>query len=126
MGTFARLGSLRFIITTLTTISAAQIGLVAFDNLIDYHTNYAFVQHVLAMDTTFRSPLVMWRAITNPTVVTSGYLLIIAWESLTAIILVAAVGAWLWDSDGARTLSSLIIHLPDAAVAQTDQPPGKL
>jgi predicted small integral membrane protein len=27
--------------------------LVAFDNLTDYDTNYAFVRHVLSMDTTF-------------------------------------------------------------------------
>jgi predicted small integral membrane protein len=27
-------------------------GLVTFDNLIDYETNYAFVRHVLSMDTT--------------------------------------------------------------------------
>ena len=34
-----------------------QIGLfallVAYDNVVDYGTNYAFVRHVLTMDTTF-------------------------------------------------------------------------
>ena len=31
---------------------ALLAGLVTFDNLIDYETNYAFVRHVLSMDTT--------------------------------------------------------------------------
>ena len=30
---------------------ALLAGLVTFDNLIDYETNYAFVRHVLSMDT---------------------------------------------------------------------------
>ena len=31
-------------------------SLVTFGNLTDYHTNFLFVQHVLSMDTIFRSP----------------------------------------------------------------------
>ena len=33
--------------------SAAAALLVAYDNIVDYGSNWAFVQHVLAMDTVF-------------------------------------------------------------------------
>jgi predicted small integral membrane protein len=42
--------------------------LVAVDNVIDYGTNYAFVQHVFSMDTTFPGNALMGRAITDPAV----------------------------------------------------------
>jgi hypothetical protein len=38
-------------------------GLVTFDNLIDYHTNYAFVRHVLSMDATPPRNALMYRSI---------------------------------------------------------------
>lgn len=34
---------------------AGFAGLVALNNLVDYGSNYAFVRHVLSMDTTFRA-----------------------------------------------------------------------
>ena len=37
--------------------------LVAFDNITDDGTNYAAVQHVLSMDTTFPGNKLMYRAI---------------------------------------------------------------
>lgn len=40
--------------------------LVAFDNLTDYETNYAFVRHVLSMDTTFPGNPLLYRRITFP------------------------------------------------------------
>ena len=40
--------------------------LVVFNNLTDYGSNYAFVSHVLSMDTTFPGNNGMWRAITWP------------------------------------------------------------
>jgi predicted small integral membrane protein len=40
--------------------------LVAFDNVLDPKTNYAFVQHVLSMDTTFPENSLRYRAITSP------------------------------------------------------------
>ena len=39
--------------------------LVGVDNIIDYGTNFAFVQHVLSMDTTFPGNKLMWRSITS-------------------------------------------------------------
>ena len=46
---------------------ALLLALIALNNLTDPGSNWPFVQHVLAMDTTFRSPRLMWRAITDPT-----------------------------------------------------------
>ena len=40
--------------------------LVTFDNLTDYDTNYAFVWHVLSMDTTFPGNALLYRRITSP------------------------------------------------------------
>ena len=63
--------------------------IIAYDNVVDYPTNYAFVQHVLSMDTTFQSPHLMGRAITSPTIHTIFYWVIIATEMITAL------GLWL-------------------------------
>jgi predicted small integral membrane protein len=45
---------------------ALVVLLAAFTNIQDYDANFAYVQHVLSMDTTFRHPQVMWRAVTSP------------------------------------------------------------
>ncbi|CAN1722447.1 DUF2165 domain-containing protein [Hyphomicrobium sp. 1Nfss2.1] len=60
--------------------------LVGLDNIIDYGTNYAFVQHVMSMDTIFPTSTLTWRAITNPTLYHLGYALIIAAELLAGIL----------------------------------------
>ena len=62
------------------------VSLVAFGNLTDYDTNFAFVQHVLLMDTTFPSSTIRYRAITNPALYHAAYALIIAAEILTAAL----------------------------------------
>jgi predicted small integral membrane protein len=51
--------------------------LVTFDNLTDYDTNYAFVSHVLSMDTTFPGNALLYRRITSPALWQVGYVLII-------------------------------------------------
>ncbi|MFF1607448.1 DUF2165 domain-containing protein [Amycolatopsis sp. NPDC058278] len=108
MGFLARIGGLRFAVTVLTGMTALQMALIAFGNITDFGTNQAFVQHVLAMDTTFRSPDMMWRAITSPGLLNTAYVVIIAWEVLTAVVLIAAFVAWLRGSVSAgRTLSTL-------------------
>ena len=60
--------------------------MAGIDNIIDYDTNFAFVQHVMSMDTTFPNSALRWRAITSPTLHHVGYGLIIALELLTAIL----------------------------------------
>ena len=64
--------------------------LVTFDNLIDYDTNYAFVRHVLTMDTTFPGNALLYRRITSPALWQAGYALIIAGEGLTGAVLAFA------------------------------------
>jgi len=63
---------------------AAYALLVAYNNVVDYGSNYAFVRHVLSMDTTFPGNALMGRAITDETVWRWAYALIILTEGLTA------------------------------------------
>jgi len=65
---------------------ALLFSVIAFNNITDFKSNWLFVQHVLSMDTTFREPSLMWRAITNPVMQRFAYYSIIFWEVLTAII----------------------------------------
>jgi predicted small integral membrane protein len=103
----ARVGSPQAAIAALTGVSALYMALVVFGNVTDYETNHAFVQHVFAMDTTFGSPNTTWRAITNPTVVTVAYVLIILWEAVIALVMTAALVSWLRRREEvARRLSS--------------------
>lgn len=74
--------------------------LVAWGNLADYGSNFAFVQHVLSMDTTFQSPTLMGRAITDPTLHHAAYWLIIGWQILTAALCWAGVGRLWWARNG--------------------------
>lgn len=76
--------------TVLTGTVALYMALVAFGNITDFGTNQAFVQHVLAMDTTFKDPDLMWRAVESTTLQNIAYVLIIAWETVAALVLVAA------------------------------------
>jgi predicted small integral membrane protein len=70
------------------TVAAIALfaSLVAFGNITDYGTNWAFVQHVLSMDTVYPTATIRYRAIDNPTLQNAGYVLIIAAETLTAIL----------------------------------------
>ena len=60
--------------------------LVAFTNITDFDTNYQFVRHVLAMDTTFPDSHTTWRAIRSPAIHLAFYIGIILWETLNAIL----------------------------------------
>jgi predicted small integral membrane protein len=71
--------------------------LVGLDNIIDYGTNFAFVQHVMSMDTVFPSNTLTWRAITSPFLHHAAYAFIISLELLTGVLCV--LGAWrLWQA----------------------------
>ncbi|MBY0462093.1 MAG: DUF2165 domain-containing protein [Alphaproteobacteria bacterium] len=63
--------------------------LVGFDNVIDYQSNFSYVQHVLSMDTTFQSCSLMSRAIQNSSAHHLFYWIIIAWEFITAALCLA-------------------------------------
>lgn len=71
---------------------ALHASLVAFGNITDYGTNFVFVQHVLSMDTIFPSSRIGYRAITSPALHHAAYALIIAGETLTAVL--CWIGSW--------------------------------
>ncbi len=113
------LGTLPVVAAVLVGINALDILLVAFGNITDYGTNLAFVQHVLSMDTTNfgaaqgtdLDPNVMWHAIDNPVLQQIGYVLIIAWETATGILLAVAFAFWIRERGRgyrvARALSTI-------------------
>jgi predicted small integral membrane protein len=74
------------IVASLALFSA----LCAVDNLIDHDTNFAFVSHVLSMDTTFQNNALMGRAITSPTIWNAAYVLIILFEAVVGITMALA------------------------------------
>ena len=78
--------SLRYIKLGLVGSIALFFSLVTFNNLVEFTSNLPAVQHVLSMDTTFHAPILMRRAITNPSIQLSTYYFITAWELLTALV----------------------------------------
>jgi len=70
---------------------AAYALIVAYDNIVDYGSNYDFVKHVLSMDTTFPSNALRQRAISDASIWRLAYELIIGIEWLTGVLL--TVGA---------------------------------
>jgi len=70
---------------------AAYAFIVAYDNIVDYDSNFQFVRHVLSMDTTFPDNALMHRAITSESAWSAVYAAIIACEWLTCLLL--AIGA---------------------------------
>src|ERR1700684_1136677 len=58
---------------------------VTYDNVVDYGSNYLFVQHVLSMDTTFPGNALMGRQIVSPAVWSVAYWGIIVAEGMTAL-----------------------------------------
>lgn len=85
---------------------ALWLTLVAFGNLTDYASNWPFVQHVLAMDTIFPGAGIHYRAITSPLLQHLAYGLIIATETLAAVL--CWLGVWrLWRT---RNAPALVFH----------------
>lgn len=84
--------TIRIVKSTMVASVGLWSLLIAFNNIVDYGSNLAFVQHVLAMDTVFPDNAVKYRAITNPVIQQIGYWGIIATEWTMAGLLLA--GAW--------------------------------
>jgi predicted small integral membrane protein len=66
--------------------------LIAAGNVIDYDSNWHFVQHVLSMDTVFADNRLKYRAITNPTLQALGYGAIITTEWVMSAL--CLIGSW--------------------------------
>jgi predicted small integral membrane protein len=96
----------------LPLVLAAFAFIVTYDNIVDYSSNFLFVQHVLSMDTTFPGNALMDRAITRPALWRAGYGLIIAGEGITCLLLLAGTCA-LWR---ARRKDAASFHAAKALV----------
>lgn len=79
----------------LPLMLAAFAFIVTFDNIVDYGSNFLFVQHVLSMDSTFPGNALMDRAITSRAMWHASYVLIIAAEGATCLLLLCGTLA-LW------------------------------
>jgi predicted small integral membrane protein len=84
--------AIRLVKTAMVASTALFALLVAYNNVADYGSNYAFVRHTLSMDTTFPDNALKGRAITSPVVWTLGYWAIILTEAATGLVL--AFAAW--------------------------------
>lgn len=78
---------------TWKKIKAGLIGIIALyflliflGNIVDYGSNYTFVQHVLSMDTIFPNSTLTSRAITSPILWSISYRFIIIIEGITALL----------------------------------------
>lgn len=72
---------------------AAFALLVGLNNLVDYNSNYAFVQHTLSMDTVFPGNTLKSRAIVDPFIWSLAYGLIIFTEFLMgALLIIGSIG----------------------------------
>lgn len=82
--------AIRLVKVAMVASTALFALLVAFNNLVDYGSNYEFVRHILSMDTTFPGNALMGRAITEPALWSIGYWLIILTEAAIGLILAFA------------------------------------
>lgn len=73
---------------TLVAAMALLLSLVAFNNIVDYRDNWAFVQHVMGMDTVFRDSTQRWRAIHSTAAQHFVYSAIITVEVLSSGLLI--------------------------------------
>jgi predicted small integral membrane protein len=87
--------AVRCVKIALVASLAFFVLVVTFNNLTDYGSNFAFVSHVLSMDTTFPGNALMYRAISAPIAWHAAYWLIILAEALTGALLAAgAIALW--------------------------------
>ena len=84
---------------TMVAAIALFTSLVTFGNLTDYNTNFAFVQHVLSMDTIFAFSAIKYRAITDPALQHAAYATIIATEAVRP-----GNRAWPWARGGGASI----------------------
>ncbi|HUZ92115.1 MAG TPA: DUF2165 domain-containing protein [Methylocella sp.] len=66
-----------------------DVALVAFGNITDYWTNFAFVTQVLDMDDVPAASRIHWRALTSPILHHASYILIITTEVAIAALCIA-------------------------------------
>ena len=77
---------LRVAKSAMAAAIAVLFSIIAFGNITDYGTNFAFVQHVMSMDTLFPTTTITYGAITSPALHHIAYNAIIATEILIALL----------------------------------------
>ena len=81
------------ILLTSTVIAA----LACFGNVTDPGSNMLFVSHIFSMDTTYKAPALMWRAITAPAMHWAGFGVIVAIEATITVL--GALGLYkIWQN----------------------------
>ncbi len=65
--------------------TALMATIVVFGNVTDPTSNLRYVERIMSMDTTYRSPRLMWRAITSSKMQRIAFGLIVIIEAITAI-----------------------------------------
>ena len=85
----------RYCKIALVASVALYTTLVVFNNVTDYGSNFAFVQHVLMMDTIFPDSRQTWRAIGSPVLHHAAYIAIILVEAMIAFLCWAGATALL-------------------------------
>ena len=65
---------------------ASFLLLVSFDNITDYGSNFAFVRHVMSMDTVFPSSALVYRSVATPALWHLAYVIIIVAQSAAGIL----------------------------------------
>lgn len=94
-GSSVRFGDFPMLIVRLCKIALVTAAglfclLVGYNNIVDYDSNFLFVQHVLTMDTTFPENAVRdGRALVDPEIHRAGYWLIIAAELAVGLLCLA-------------------------------------
>jgi predicted small integral membrane protein len=73
-------------IATAASIATFLTLVTSFGNLTDYGTNFAFVQHVLTMDTISPTSTITYRAVTIPLLHHLAYELIIAMQAVVSVL----------------------------------------
>lgn len=95
--------------------------LVGFDNIVDFGTNYAFVQSVLSMNTMepfFSGSAAMTsRAIHNPTIYLVGYWIIILGELVTGLVCLFGSFYMFASIKKTRFVNGQVIYLVGATLA---------
>ncbi|MQY20113.1 DUF2165 domain-containing protein [Nocardia macrotermitis] len=94
------IGTRHAAVAVLAAITGLYYLIVAVTNCVDTTTNRRGVADVLSMRSTIHTHATDWHAITNSTVALVVYILIVAWEYLTAGALLAGAAMWV------RALSS--------------------
>src|SRR4051812_11743564 len=77
---------IRYVKVTFVLSIALFFAIVVLNNLLDYDSNFMFVQHVLSMDTVLPGNNCMGRSIRSPLVHHIFYACITAWESLISFL----------------------------------------